>query len=131
MKLSVQQVVVFLPVREFENFSRLPALTSSVNYTERTMPVIAIVVLQATNSLLCTRYNKIDRLVLKGLILFVVLEKAVDGLTDSAFAIVYLLLPFPLFGSSCLSAHCAILEHEPLDVHCLFISFLSVTFVFR
>ena len=93
-----------------KTFDVCSGFTFHVKYAERSAPVIATFVFQATPFL-----ATVGRLVLKGLFLFcccvLVLEQGVDGLADSAFAVDYLL--FPYFQSSRLSStpRCPLLEN--------------------
>ena len=70
------------------------------------------------NFLSCICNKEADRLVLKGL--FLSCCGLVGGLADSAFAVVYVIFPFPLFVLSCLTAHLAPLKHGLAGVHLQF-----------
>ena len=89
-----------------KTFDVCSGFTCYVKYKERSAPVIARFVFQATPFL-----ATVGRLVLKGLFLFcccvLVLEQGVDGLADSAFAVDYLLFQFPFFSPP----RCPLLEN--------------------
>ena len=96
---------VSLIAMDDKTFDVCSGFTFFVNCAERSVPIIARFVFQATPFL-----ATVGRLVLKGLFLFcccvLVLEQGVDGLADSAFAVDYLLFQFPFFSP---------LEHSPLS----------------